>query len=116
MKVLPLTLVLAVVISLSMPNYYNCTVKLSPELGAGAKSVGGLASLASSFGVDLGGAAAGIDAIGPTLYPDLMNSVDFKTSLFNVPVTIEGDKEADEQDRCMTCKCPNPGSGLIWLR
>ena len=47
-------------------------------------------------------AGAGTEALFPTLYPELMNSVDFKTSLFHVPVTIEGDKEEGEPDRTMS--------------
>ena len=93
-KVLPLAFVLAAIYALSLPDYYTCQVKLAPELGTGAKSGGGLASLASSFGVNIGGAQAGADAITPTLYPDLMNSVDFKTSLFEVPVTRESDNKS----------------------
>ena len=100
-KVLPISFVVAAILALSIPNYYNCTVKLSPEM-SGSKSTNGLASLASSFGVNLGTAGAGTEALFPTLYPDLMNSVDFKTSLFHVPVTIEGDKEAGEKDRTMS--------------
>ena len=100
-KVLPITFVVAAILALSIPNYYNCTVKLSPEM-SGSKSASGLASLASSFGVNLGTGGAGTEALFPTLYPDLMNSVDFKTSLFHVPVTIEGDKEAGEKDRTMS--------------
>lgn len=91
-KVLPIAFVLAAIYALSLPNYYSCTVKLAPELGSGSKSAaGGLASLASSFGVNLGGAQSGADAINPTLYPDLMNSVDFKTALFPVKVTRKDD-------------------------
>ena len=94
-KVLPVAFVLAAIYALAQPNYYSCTVKLSPEMG-GSKSTSGLASLASSFGVNIGSNGAGTEALFPTLYPDLMNSVDFKTSLFHVPVTIEGsDGEAD---------------------
>ena len=92
-KVLPLAFVLAAIYALSLPNFYQCTVKLAPELGASAKSGGSLASLASSFGVNLGGAQAGADAITPMLYPDLMNSVDFKTSLFPVKVTRKDDNK-----------------------
>ena len=84
-KVLPIAFLLAAIYAISLPNYYSCTVKLAPELGSGAKAAGGLASLASSFGVNLGGAQQGADAISPTLYPDLMNSVDFKTSLHPIP-------------------------------
>ena len=101
-KVLPVAFVLAAIYALAQPNFYNCTVKLSPEM-SGSKSTSGLAALASSFGVNLGsGSGVGTEALFPTLYPDLMNSVDFKTSLFHVPVTIEGDKEAGEPDRTMS--------------
>ncbi|MBQ6917485.1 MAG: chain-length determining protein [Prevotella sp.] len=100
-KVLPIAFVLAAIYALAQPNYYNCTVKLSPEM-SGSKSTSGLASLASSFGVNLGSGGAGTEALFPTLYPDLMNSVDFKTSLFHVPVTIEGNKEKGEKDRTMS--------------
>ena len=93
-KVLPIAFLLAAIYAISLPNYYSCTVKLAPELGSGAKAAGGLASLASSFGVNLGGGQQGADAISPTLYPDLMNSVDFKTSLFSIPVKREDDQQS----------------------
>ncbi len=100
-KVLSAAFVLAAIYALAQPNYYNCTVMLSPEM-SGSKSTSGLASLASSFGVNLGSGGAATEALFPTLYPELMNSVDFKTSLFSVPVTIEGDKEKGEKDRTMS--------------
>ncbi len=90
-RILPIAFALAAFYSLSLPNYYTCTVKLAPERGAGSRNVGGLASLASSFGVNIGGASSGSDAISPNLYPDLMNSVDFKTSLFPIKVTRRED-------------------------
>ena len=89
--VLPATIVMAAFITLSIPNYYTCTVKLSPELSTKSVSTGGLASLASSFGVNLGSALGNSsEALFPTLYPDLMTSVDFKTDLFKVKVRPEG--------------------------
>ena len=100
-KVLPVAFVLAAIYALGQPNFYSCTVTLAPEMG-GAKTGGGLAGLASSFGINIGSGQTGGDAINPTLYPDLMNSVDFKTSLFSVPVTIEGNKEKGEKDSTMT--------------
>ena len=94
-KVLPVAFILAAIYAISLPNYYSCTVKLAPELGGtGIKASGGLLSLASSFGVNLGSAQQGADAINPSLYPDLMNSVDFKTSLFPVQVSRMEDKKA----------------------
>lgn len=100
-RVLAVTFVVACILMLSVPNYYNCEVKLSPELSS-SRSTSSLASLASSFGVNIGGAMGNTtEALFPTLYPDLMNSVDFKTSLFPVPVTIEG-KDEGEPSRTMS--------------
>ena len=90
-KVLGATFVIAAIITLSIPNYYKCTVKLAPELSGGNKGAGGLSSLASSFGVNLNSGSNGVDAIMPTLYPDLMNSVTFKASLFPVKVKRDGE-------------------------
>lgn len=91
--VLPVAFVLAAIYALSLPNFYTCSVKLSPEMGGSKSSAGSLASLASSFGVNLGSSGAGTEALFPTLYPDLMNSVDFKTSLFPVKVKREEDNK-----------------------
>lgn len=93
-----ITFVVVALLSLSLPNYYKCTVKLSPEM-SGSKSVGGLAAMASSFGVSLPNNAT--EALYPTLYPELVNSVDFKISLFPIPVTMEGKKKG-EANRTMT--------------
>lgn len=100
--ILPVAFVLAAIYALSLPNYYTCKVTLAPEMGGSSRAGGSLAGLASSFGINLGSAQSGADAINPMLYPDLMNSVDFKTSLFPVPVTIEGDKAKGEASRTMS--------------
>lgn len=101
-KVLAWTFVVSCVITLSLPNYYKCTVTLSPEM-SGSKSTSGLAALASSFGVNLKGAMTNsTEALFPTLYPDLMNSTEFKSGLFEIPVTIEGDSVKGTVDRAMT--------------
>ena len=71
----------------SLPAYYECQVMLVPELSLSGSSSGSLTSLASTFGVKLGGGGSKeMDAITPNLYPDLMNSVDFKGSLFDIKV------------------------------
>ncbi len=90
-KVLPATFIVAAILTLSIPNYYKCTVMLAPEIPGGNKGTGGLASLASSFGINLNNANAGVDAIMPNLYPDLMNSVAFRSSLF--PIRVQKDDE-----------------------
>lgn len=95
-KVLPATFIVAAILTLSIPNYYKCTVMLAPEIPGGNKGTGGLASLASNFGINLNNASAGVDAIMPTLYPDLMNSVAFRSSLFPIRV------QQDDEDATMT--------------
>jgi len=91
-KVLPITFVVAAILTLSMPNYYKCTVMLAPEIPGGNNGTGGLASLASNFGINLNSNNSGVDAIMPTLYPDLMNSVAFRASLFSVKVQKKDDE------------------------
>lgn len=103
-KVLPIVFVLAAIYGLSKPNYYTCTVKLSPEMSTSNSGARGLAALASNFGLSLGQKTGGMgtEALFPTIYPELVNSTDFKTSLFPVMVTIEGDKDKGEPNRTMT--------------
>ena len=101
-KVLGWTFVIGCILTLSLPNYYKCEVTLSPEMSSSRNS-SSLAALASNFGVNLKGALGNsTEALFPTLYPDLMNSTEFKSGLFTIPVTIEGDKEEGVPDRTMT--------------
>lgn len=91
-KALGVGFIIGLIIAFSIPNSYNCQIKLAPELG-GSSNASSIASLASSFGLNLGGGgSASGDAITPTLYPELMKSVDFKTSLFPVKVKRKQDK------------------------
>ena len=94
-KTLFVALVLGCVYALSKPHYYQCTVTLSPEMSSGSGS--SLSALASTFGVDMGMSANRdrmSNALVPQLYPDLVNSVDFMTSLF--PVKVRKDKGGKE--------------------
>lgn len=86
-KVLGITFVLALVYAFSLPKVYRCEVMLAPELST-TRSNNSLTALARSFGMRLGNNLMGgnSEALMPNLYPDLMNSVDFKTSLFDVKV------------------------------
>ena len=85
-KVLPASFVVACVIVLSIPKYYTCEVQLAPELTT-TRNSGSISALASQFGLKMGmGTMGNSEALYPTLYPDFVNSSDFKVSLFNVPV------------------------------
>lgn len=84
-KPMGIAFIVALVIAFSIPKTYTCEVMLAPELST-TRSSSSLSALAASFGMKLGSGALGNEALFPTLYPDLMNSVDFKTSLFPVLV------------------------------
>ena len=80
------------VIAFSIPKEFTTSVKLAPETKGNSASIsGGLGALASMAGISASG-NSGADAVYPTLYPDIVNSVPFATSLFDVPVS---DKEGN---------------------
>lgn len=83
-KVLPVAFILSCIIVLSLPNYYKCEVQLAPELSAGSSSMLGRSSALRMLMNRTSGATS--EALNPTLYPDLVNSSDFKVSLFDIPV------------------------------
>lgn len=81
---LPIVLVISSLLIVCVPRYYSSTAKLAPELASFNSS--SLGDLASQFGFDLGTSSSNGDAIFPELYPDLIESNDFLTSLFDVKV------------------------------
>lgn len=84
-KVLAITFVVSCILMLSLPNYYKCEVTLAPELSR-AGTANSLLSLANSFGMKLGTGTTSGEALFPTLYPEMVSSTDFMTSLFFIPV------------------------------
>lgn len=70
-----ITFVLSSALILCVPRTYTSSVVLAPE-SQSEMANGSLGSLASSFGINIGG-IAGEDAIYPMLYPDVVNSADF---------------------------------------
>ncbi len=84
-KVWVIVFILSVIWIMPQPRSYTCNVSLAPEL-MGDNIAGGLSSIASSFGFDIG-SGGGYDAIYPTLYPDLMESNRFVVDLMSIEVT-----------------------------
>ncbi len=84
--------VFGLVIAFSIPREYDTSVKLAPEIQGGQKMSSGLVSITSMIGINAN-AQAGIDAVNPQLYPDVVSSVPFLVSLFDV--TVE-DKEGQK--------------------
>ena len=83
-KVWGITFALACLWIFPQPRYYKCDVMLAPEMAS--ENVGGsLSSIASNFGINLGG--ANNDAIYPELYPDLLSSNEFIIGVLGTQVT-----------------------------
>lgn len=75
----------------SLPRTFESETILVPEVAsptAGGNLSGGLGSLASLAGVKLGGSTE--DALYPELYPKIISSSEFLTSLFNIQVQPKG--------------------------
>lgn len=84
--------VVGTIIAFSIPKEYNTVVELAPE-STDNSAGNGLGSLASMAGISLGNKGRA-DAVYPTLYPDVVNSVPFITSLFDVEVKTVDDGPA----------------------
>lgn len=85
-----IAIILGVIIAFSIPKVYTSTVRLvseAPKEGALGGSVGSLASLA---GLNLSNSE---DAIGPSLYPDVVASNKFLIDLLYTPVTTNEGKQ-----------------------
>lgn len=80
--------VLGLIIAFSIPREYTTSVKLAPEIIDPKASGGSLSALASMAGLSMGSSMSA-DAVYPQLYPDVVGSVPFMTSLFDVEVTTE---------------------------
>ena len=89
LKSLPVAFVLACLYALGLPDYYSAKVTVVPE--SGGSETGSLASLASSFGISIGGGNKSGDAITPSMYPDFMHSTAFTSSLFSIKVKKDSD-------------------------
>lgn len=119
LKVWVITFVLSCIWILPQPRYYTTEVSIAPE-SEDAGAAGGLASLASNFGFDIG--SGNSDAIFPQLYPDLISSTEFITDLFDVHVTtLKGDVSTDYYDYLVSHQKKNlltlPFSiALRWLK
>ncbi len=88
---------IGLIVAFSIPREYTTSVQLAPEVGDNKASGGGMAALASMAG--LASLSNGADAVYPMLYPDVVSSVPFLTSLFDVEVQTkeEGKKLTVEQ-------------------
>lgn len=90
----PITFVVACAIILPIPRTYESYTVVSPE-SSNTSSLGSLASIASSFGFNIGNMESH-DALFPDLYPDIVSTNEFIVGLFDVPVrSIDGEIDTD---------------------
>ena len=115
--------VIGVAIAFCIPREYDTLVELAPET-MDKKSMGGLGSLASMAGINLS-AGDMSDAVYPQLYPDVVNSVPFMTSLFDVEVklkkggrsmTLEQYMEDESSTPWWSYLLKLPGEIISWIR
>lgn len=85
LKVTICFMLLGLVMALTMIKEYTAQVVVAPESSNSSMMGGGLGSLASMIGFDLG-SVGGDDALYPLLYPDIVQSLPFMSSLFDVNV------------------------------
>lgn len=94
LKVWVITFILSAAYIVPQPRTYSSSILLAPEIASGDE-MGGLSAIASSFGFNFGEGSS-VDAIYPTLYPDLLASNDFIVNLFDVQIkTIDGKIQTD---------------------
>ncbi len=80
--------VLGVVVVFSIPKTYTSQMSLAIESQREPKMSGGMSTLASMAGVNMG---SGQDAISPELYPDVISTNKFLIDLLSTPVqTLKG--------------------------
>lgn len=78
-------MVVGVIMAFSMVKKYTSEAVVAPESSSTSMISGGLGSLASMVGIDMS-SIGGDDAIYPLLYPDIIRSLPFLSSLFDVRV------------------------------
>jgi len=92
-----LTTVLAIIVAFSVPRIYKSRVVLAPESSSNSMT-SGLSSLASMIGLYGDNNMTG-DAIYPDIYPEIFNSTEFVTKLFDIKLkTTDSDKEVTLYD------------------
>lgn len=83
--------IIGVIVALNSAKQYTATVVLAPEMNSSGGMSESIKDMASSFGINIGGANSSVDAIYPEIYPELFASTDFLMTLFDVPVYTKED-------------------------
>lgn len=79
--------IIGLIAGFSIPKTYTASTDLAIESSDAGSAGGGLSSLASMAGINIGG--GGADAINVDMYPDVVHSTPFIVDLFDLPVEFE---------------------------
>lgn len=91
--------ILSIIVAFSIPKQYTSTVVMAPEFSSGASISGGLGTLASMAGFNLGGVSGNEDALYPELYPQIVSSTPFLCDVMNLQVeTKDGELKTSVYD------------------
>ena len=74
-KAIGIGAIIGLIIGFSLPKEYEVKVSLSPE--SGLDNAGGLASIASMFGLSSGSASLGEDALSFNMFPEIIKTTPF---------------------------------------
>ena len=76
----------------SLPNYYESTIRLAPELPSKYVGLGSLFEMVKFMDLDaMSGRAENDFAMYPRKFPIIMNNIEFQTTLFSIKVKRESD-------------------------
>lgn len=82
--------VLGILVAFTTKKTYTSQVVMAPESGE-TSALGGLGSIAAMAGINVDALGGGSDAIYPLLYPDIVGSLPFVTSLLDTKIqTVDG--------------------------
>lgn len=105
-------LLIGLVVAFSIPKEYSVSVTLAPETNDKKSVPGNLGALASMAGLTTR-SSSGTDAVYPMLYPDVVHSVPFITSLFDVEVETGKDGEKTTVRQFMEEETKGPWWGAV---
>ncbi|MBW9201248.1 chain-length determining protein [Bacteroidales bacterium SW299] len=83
-KAIGIGALIGLIIGFSLPKEYEVKVSLSPE--SGLNNTGGLASIASMFGLSNGSASLGEDALSFNMFPEIVKTTPFLLEMLETPV------------------------------
>lgn len=86
--------IIGIIIAISIPKQFKSEVVLAPEMSSGGIGLSdNLQDMASTFGIDLSSTGKSMDALYPEIYPEILSSYDFISTLFPIKVRLKNDSK-----------------------